>query len=307
MDGENIRRSIINTLNTPLKVTRKMKKFKSILRHPLRRRKHRKPSVGNTLSSRFCVRKVKPTFERDPKLEELRALSNSLELLHQVESKLHQLSANIVSDESAVYLLKQISTDCDQLLWQIPNKQTKTRAFIIETKVYILRILRVYEVGSKRRVITRVVIPTDLFSQMEKQLFPAERMLVVAGRNIDDRVLLGDVFDVTGDSSSGHVRAEPDMLARALIAMDESNTHLAAWIHSHPGDRPECTRPSSIDIQQYFNLLKHYSPDLIGGIFVMNRYLRLWGTAVENRHVQIEFLGEGIHKVDKNEQIYQLA
>src|SRR5262249_29220861 len=125
--------------------------------------------------------------------------------------------------------------------------------------------------GEKRRV----VVTEDLLQECYNSLFPAERMLVISGRRMGDTTRLADMFDVTGDQSEGHVRADPDRLGRALIEMDQSDAFLAAWLHSHPGFGPAATHPSPIDLRQEQDWLAHY-PSLLNMIVVEDRWVRFW-------------------------------
>ena len=75
-----------------------------------------------------------------------------------------------------------------------------------------------------------------------------------------DVTQLGAAFPVTGEARSGHVRADPENLAKALISMEVSGTHLAAWVHSHPGTGPAATQPSGIDLNQQDDWLRDFSP-----------------------------------------------
>lgn len=153
--------------------------------------------------------------------------------------------------------------------------------------------------------VSRVVITSDLLYQIHHSLFPAEKMLVASGRRGDGAVKIGAVFDVTGDHSMGHVKANPSRLARALISMSLSDTHFAMWLHSHPGIGKEATRPSSIDLVQHQDWLRDYSPNLISAIMVQDRWVRFWGTALDAGKAEIEIVGPGVIKEEGN-AIYRL-
>lgn len=153
---------------------------------------------------------------------------------------------------------------------------------------------------------THVIVPTDMLFQSYQALFPAERMLVVAGRMDSNRILMGATFDVTGECSAGHVRADPRKLGQALIAMTATSTHLAAWLHSHPGGGPGGTQPSSIDRRQHLDWLNDYSPRLLSGVFVQDRHLRFWGQAIEQGMIELDLKGDGIKMEDGHEHLYTL-
>ena len=146
-----------------------------------------------------------------------------------------------------------------------------------------------------------------MFYQAHHALFPAERMLVVAGRRQAAATALGAAFEVTGATSGAHVRADPQRLARALIVMDHSGTYLAAWLHSHPGRGATATMPSSIDWDQQRSLLRDYTPDLLGGVFVEDGWVRFWGTSLEEGKTRIVVTGPGVQQEDEHGHLYRLV
>jgi hypothetical protein len=142
--------------------------------------------------------------------------------------------------------------------------------------------------------------------ELRQSLFPAERMIVGAGRRSDKVVTIEALFDVTGNANAGGVKAHPDRLGQALIAMSQSGTHFALWIHSHPGRGPGMTHPSSIDLRQHADWLKNYSPDLVSAIMVEDRYFRFWGTALETGTMAVSVMGDGVASVSADEHVYRL-
>jgi hypothetical protein len=152
--------------------------------------------------------------------------------------------------------------------------------------------------------VSLVTITSDLLYQVHHHLFPAEKMLVASGQRGDGAVKIGAVFEVTGDHSMGHVRADPGRLARALIAMELSDTFFAMWLHSHPGCGREATRPSTTDLTQHKDWLRNYSPNLISAIVVHDRWIRFWGTALDTGKAKIEIVGPGVTK--EGEDVYRL-
>lgn len=152
-----------------------------------------------------------------------------------------------------------------------------------------------------------VRVSTDLLYQCFQTLFPAERMLAIAGRTKGDRVELGAVFDVTGVASAGHVRADPKKLGQALIAMSATDTHLAAWFHSHPGSGLMNTCPSGTDLRQHKDWLQDYSERLLSGIFVHDNYLRFWGSGLEEGQISISLEGTGIVPVKGEKHVYKIV
>jgi proteasome lid subunit RPN8/RPN11 len=160
--------------------------------------------------------------------------------------------------------------------------------------------------SSQARPATRMTITSDLLYQMHHNLFPAERMLVAAGTRSTDSIEIRAIFEVTGKASSGHVRADPERLARALIAMDLTETHFALWIHSHPGTGIHCTQPSSIDLAQHKDWLRDYSADLVSAIMVQDRWIRFWGNALETGCLSLQIMGAGIIKEESDGTVLRL-
>src|SRR5206468_4374477 len=129
-----------------------------------------------------------------------------------------------------------------------------------------------------------IQIPTEVLHHGLATLFPAERIAVIGGRYTDRSIILGSAFDVTGDgpeTSCAHVRADPNRLRVALIALERAGAHLAGWIHSHPGCGPGATEPSLVDRAQHRDWVRDYSPALVSLIVVVDGIVRVWGTAVE--------------------------
>ena len=153
----------------------------------------------------------------------------------------------------------------------------------------------------------KLVLSSAMLMQIGQSLFPPERMIVGAARQIGNEISVKALFDVTGSANSSRVVADPDRLGRALIAMAESDTYFGLWVHSHPGSGSLSTYPSPIDTTQHADWLRDYSPNLVSAIIVRDRYIRFWGTALEAGDVVIEIEGSGIEVVSAEESVYRLA
>ena len=149
-------------------------------------------------------------------------------------------------------------------------------------------------------------ISSTLLFQLHHSLFPAERMLVGAGKQNGQTIEIDGIFDVTGQATSGYVKADANRLARALIVMSETEKHFALWIHSHPGRGKGATHPSSTDTNQEAEWLKDYSPNLVNAIIVEDRFIRFWGRALDKKRITVKVTGTGIRRVSESEEIYQL-
>jgi len=243
---------------------------------------------------------------------QVEALHKALVHLTQVRTAvLRSLREQIGADPTeAASLLRELSEGVTETLRTQPRSHPHAR----EALVRMLNLLIVAEAQvapfireRPSETVRRVVVPTDLLYQTHHALFPAERMLVASGRRTGETTTLGAVFEVSGANSSGHVRADPTRLARALIAMDLSGTYLAAWLHSHPGGGPEGTHPSSIDLNQHQDWIRDYSPGLLSAVVVADGWIRFWGTALETGQIEVEVVGPGIIKEDSDDCLYRLA
>ncbi len=154
---------------------------------------------------------------------------------------------------------------------------------------------------------SEIVLPAAMLFQMRQSLFPAERMIVGATRKKNGVIQVEALFDVTGQASTSGVKADPNRLGHALIAMAETETYFGLWVHSHPGMGAGATHPSGIDINQHADWLKDYSPDLVSAIMVKDKYIRFWGTAVESGKIAVRVEGEGVECVSGLENIYRLG
>jgi proteasome lid subunit RPN8/RPN11 len=145
-----------------------------------------------------------------------------------------------------------------------------------------------------------------LFSAF-RQLFPAERMVIMGGRPCRGTIRVTSVIDVTeARPSVAHVRADRGLLANALVDLSRSGAHLSIWMHSHPGTGTAATFPSSIDLTQEEDLLRHYSNRLVCLIAVQDGFVRVWGRAIDDGSVTLRWQGRGIASHRGEPHVYQL-
>lgn len=152
-----------------------------------------------------------------------------------------------------------------------------------------------------------ITIPTDLMYTAWRQLFPAERMLVLGARRMKRGVRVTSLSDVTEPRPSAiHVRACPERLATTLLDFERTGAHLGVWVHSHPGEGARSTWPSKIDLHQDEDLRRHYSDRLVGIIAVQDGWLRVWGEAVRQGRVRVHWVGRGIESQAGEAHVYRL-
>lgn len=157
---------------------------------------------------------------------------------------------------------------------------------------------------NKTEAIQTIIVHASVLRKLHSSLFPAERMIVIAGIRKNNTINIGRIYDVTGVASSGHVRADANLLGRALIEMEESETYFAFWVHSHPGTGSGATHPSTTDVNQERDWLRDFSPELLNAIIVKDGFIRFWGKSIEEERVVVEVVGHGIKEVEAN--IYKL-
>ena len=239
--------------------------------------------------------------DMSPKLRAMAATTVAIDTLNTTVERL--LESGQSDDPQSVHsALGKVAMELqEQLVWQMTVPCIERPGVIQILKMVaeaMQEIAGLNEMATQNRV-TAIQVSTDALYQAHCTLFPPERMLVASGRRTNQSVEIGALFEVTGAATAGHVRADPALLSRALIAMDLSGTHLAAWIHSHPGTGPFATRPSTIDLRQHADWLRDYSAALLGITVVSDGWVRLWGTALSENLVTVEVMGEGITKEDE--------
>lgn len=166
---------------------------------------------------------------------------------------------------------------------------------------------RAHPAEPKRQVI--VMIPTDLILCAWRQVFPAERMVMLGGRRTKSGVRVTSMSDVTEtEPSPVHVRADAARLAMCLLDLERAGAHLAVWMHSHPGEGAVATHPSGIDIRQEEGLRRHYTGNLVSIIVTRDGCLRVWGSAVAQGAVKVRWVGSGVVRHQNGgTNVYQLA
>ncbi|MDL1894065.1 hypothetical protein FBQ87_14445 [Sphingobacteriales bacterium CHB3] len=251
---------------------------------------------------------------KDPSI--IAALGSILQLLAEMVKIVHGAMTDLDEGQLAV-VHKQLSTWTRKVVSKLQSEldlHIRSRRLLIELMQLLIQaeeefilLCNIEGNADSSDRIGELVISTDLLFQCYQSLFPPERMLVIAGRARNNRLELGATFDVTGQASTGHVRADSRKLGQALIAMSATDTHLAAWFHSHPGNGTRCTYPSGTDLKQHRDWLKDFSESLVSGIFVQDRFFRLWGSALEEREIQIVFVGTGIVQVNGEQHVYKIV
>ena len=131
-------------------------------------------------------------------------------------------------------------------------------------------------------------------------------MIFIGGQRRGTVVRATSFRDVTGDvRSAAYVRSSPAALHQALLDWEATATHVAAWLHSHPGTTPLASHPSAVDRRQEADLRSTYGIELVGFIATEDAYVRVWGRAVEEGRT-VKFQGKGVNPT-KDPNVYKLA
>ncbi len=107
-----------------------------------------------------------------------------------------------------------------------------------------------------------------------------ERLALITGSVTADglRILSRMVKVPLEQQSAAYVCADERKAHYAIVSLTEHHGHqLLAMFHSHMGDGPEITKPSSTDIANQERFVK-LGCDAIGGIFSLDGYVRLFST-----------------------------
>ena len=153
-----------------------------------------------------------------------------------------------------------------------------------------------------------ITIPTELIVAALRQLFPAERMVILGGRQTHKGVRVTTVTDITeAQPTTVHVRACPRRLTQTLVDYERTGAHFAVWMHSHPGKGPCATYPSSTDLNQEADLRQHYSKKLLCVIAVADGWFRVWGEAISRDLIAVRWLGDGIEFHPKDPHVFRIA
>lgn len=109
-----------------------------------------------------------------------------------------------------------------------------------------------------------------------------ERLHLVSGTISDDGVrVMSRIIPVAMDEASpAYVRAAPSDTHKKIVQLVEDHGHpLLAMFHSHMMRGAECTRPSATDIANQDRFCAIGWDTVLGGIFSLDGYLRLFSTA----------------------------
>jgi proteasome lid subunit RPN8/RPN11 len=143
----------------------------------------------------------------------------------------------------------------------------------------------------------------DCFSYLTSDPQRHERLHLVTGIKIspNQRTLERMVKVPLKLASEVDALADQYGLQKALIEMDQRGHPLYGLFHSHPGEGPHATRPSSKDFNTHERYEKAYP--LVGAIFVKDGFVRFFSN---NTPFTITIYGEGVTPIDQSQHIYQI-
>lgn len=256
--------------------------------------------------------------------EQHEAVLLSLSVLRDVRADVDFLAGRSPNPRELVFKLGELSSQVSLTIAEHSRLPQTARAVAALARVVFLlnlateRITHLFPIQAQADPTrlapecTRVLLPSNPLYLYHYCLFPAERMVVVAGSLTpsESALVLGAPYDVTleeeGRSSRTHVKADPEKLRKALQAMDYSGTRLAAWAHSHPGFSSNATYPSDIDTRQHAAWIADFDPNLLSLVMVESGFFRCFGNAIESGHIKLCIQGQGVIK-EEEEHVYRLT
>jgi hypothetical protein len=121
-----------------------------------------------------------------------------------------------------------------------------------------------------------------------------ERLHLVSGTVSEDdvRVLSRIVQVETDKASAAYVRADPGSTHNKIVELVERDGHqlMGMW-HSHIMHGAQSTRPSGVDLANQHRFVDIGWDEVIGGIFSLDGYVRLFSTAHD---FSISLYGNGV-------------
>ncbi len=253
---------------------------------------------------------AKAIWQLPPQPGQAEALTRSLELVARARTLIQVLYTNVPESDSQLARpqARGLANEIIAILAAEPPDHHVARRLLARTVDLLNAADAALVVDEPNSVAGKhLVVPSELLYQAHHALFPAERMLVLGGRTERETIRLGAAFEVTGANGMGHVKADPDRLAQALIAMDRADCFLGAWFHSHPGRGAASTHPSSTDLTQHQDWIADYTPRLVSAILVEDGWIRFFGTALERHEVQIAVTGSGVSTMEDDGYLYRLV
>jgi hypothetical protein len=187
-------------------------------------------------------------------------------------------------------------------------------AFVREAAAVLHAIRTVRKYGLPREEPTLSIQVSSLFLKDCHAVLTAdprghERLHLVSGTVSDQGVrVLSRIIEVEADeSSAAYVRAAPADTHKKIIQLVERDGHeLHAMFHSHIMRGAASTRPSGVDLANQGRFVEIGWTDVIGGIFSLDGYVRLFSTA---RDFSLSLYGNGvdIQSDSPREKILKLA
>lgn len=93
--------------------------------------------------------------------------------------------------------------------------------------------------------------------------------------------------------------ASPVETSKGLLTIEAYGLRCGGLFHSHPGQGPDSTLPSSIDLRNHRTWEKAYP--LVGAIFSQDGYIRFFTSSAQPR---VHIMGKKVSKI--NENLYKL-
>jgi len=153
---------------------------------------------------------------------------------------------------------------------------------------------------------TRFVVDSMFLCELIERLTLTHRedVAYIAGIRLGQDRVLTRIIPVGLDSSSvAHANANPTACAEVMIRLVEADIPLVAMAHSHPGNHPESTRPSGVDLR-YLSTIERNGARIIGLIVNRGGCVRFFSAALP---FEVHIQGNEFKRVNDHDHVYQLA
>lgn len=158
----------------------------------------------------------------------------------------------------------------------------------------------------RRKKPLRFVLDTPLLTELIDQLTRTddEDITYVSGiRTDDDRILTRAIPVELASASLAHAHASARSCAEIMIRLVEADLPLVAMAHSHPGNGPESTRPSNVDLR-YMETLEKNGAEIIGIIVNRGGFVRFFTSELK---FEVYLQGNEFEPIDGYSDVYKMV
>ena len=158
------------------------------------------------------------------------------------------------------------------------------------------------EEADRRRRPTRYVMSSLFLDRSYRYLTRTrpEDLHLATGVVLNGAFILNEIIQLPNvQRALTGASASPVETSKGLLSIEAYGLTLGGLFHSHPGQGPDSTFPSSIDLRNHQTWEKAYP--LVGAVFSQDGYIRFFTSSVQP---QVDVVGKKVSKIDEN--LYKL-